>query len=158
MDNPAAMRMARWQCCLEKLPEVLPPFGMDTKMRIVRMLVVFPASDQNAPLSLRLEHRRQGLAHATLVGKDQPASSARWRTAFRDFLSSRSHCLRTFLALPLQFIEPIVQILFDRTLIIMPQTIEPHSRNLDHHLSRIIEQPGLSAHRIGRALLQMGVT
>jgi hypothetical protein len=77
MDNPMADWLISYQSRLDEPPQVIRLFRTDAKMLTVPVLVRFPARDQNAPLSLCFQQRCQRVSHATAVGKDQPASSAR---------------------------------------------------------------------------------
>jgi hypothetical protein len=150
MDNPAASWLVRSQSRLEQPAEVFRLIRTDAKVRTVHVLVGFPARDQNAPLSPRFQQRRQRVADATAVGKDQPAFPASRHGRFRGFFA-------TLFGLPLKLIEPIVETLLNSALGIVAQVFESKSPNLDSHALRFVEEPHVSRYRISVPFLDPSV-
>ena len=118
-------------------------------MLAVRLLVRFPASDQNAPFAPGFQQRGQRISDATTVGKDQPACPAGWRGRF--------FC-REFFGLPLELIKPVVEIIDSRARCVFAQVFKAESLNLDRHASRFIEELHVSRRGIRLPMLHPSVT
>ena len=131
MDNSTTARLIRCQSRLEEPADVFRSFGTDAIMLAVRLLVRFPASDQNAPFAPGFQQRGQRISDATAVGKDQPACPAGWRGRFS---------CRALFGLPLELIEPVVEIIDSRARCVFAQVFKAKSLNLDRHASRFIEE------------------
>src|ERR1019366_10034398 len=117
-------------------------------MLAVGLLLRFPARDQNSPFATGFQQRGQRISDATPVRKDQPACPAGWRGRFS---------CRAFFGLPLELIEPVIEIIDSRALRVLAQVFKPKSLNLDRHPSRFIEELYFSRCGIRLPMLHPGV-
>jgi hypothetical protein len=153
MDNRPADWLIGPQHRIEELSHVLRSFGIDAKLLGVRAFIRFAARDNDDPVSLCLDQRRKLFSDADPVGKDKPIGRAGWRGRLRGRLF-----VRTLFWLPLEFVEPVVNILIGGALGIAADAIEAQSDNFGCHLPIFIQEPHVSLDAVGAGLLQMGVT
>src|SRR5579864_980093 len=70
MDDATTARLIGWQRLLEEPADVFRSFRTDAIMLAVRLLVRFPARNQDAALALGCQQRGQRIADAATVGKN----------------------------------------------------------------------------------------
>src|SRR5579859_637785 len=118
-------------------------------MLAVRLLVRFPARDQNTPFAPGRQQRGQRVADTSAVGKDQPACPAGWRGRFSS---------RALFGLPLELIKTVVEMIDRRARCVFAQVFKAQSLNLDRHASCFIEELDFSRDGSRLPMLHPGVT
>ena len=111
-------------------------------MCAVSALVRVTAGDEKYLLTIRFQDLPQRFSDAAAVSKDKPAAGTRWHRV-------RLFSCDALFGLPLELIQPVVEIFLETAVGTVAQRFEVYSQYLDDHLSGVIQQPYFSDDAIG---------